>query len=310
MRSGILAFAVAFAVSATGGLSCSTSPASSVDASVLEPIPAPRRDSGAYVHVWPDAGGPGAKCDPGVPVPIWVDTVDGVPSRIHVPVVVEGKRGVLLFDTGSETTFITTASGTMDPLPDGGTLSIGSCSRQATGRPFVAESSRGFPGLGFLGTEELFAAPRSSIDLTNGTFTRIFDLSPPTDGWLVTSMEIIRGSMLVRMRLDDIPVRLLVDTGSADILWLHRFAQPGDVETQTTDAEGTVIRLFAGTVAAEITAGIVELLPVVRAPSFPYFEQRVRDLGGDVHGLLGMSALGGRHVVFDTVQKTMYRQPK
>ena len=38
---------------------------------------------------------------------------------------------------------------------------------------------------------------------------------------------------------------------------------------------------------------------MLRAPSFPYFEQTVASLGGNIHGLLGLSALRGRALVVD-----------
>ena len=48
---------------------------------------------------------------------------------------------------------------------------------------------------------------------------------------------------------------------------------------------------MAGRAAVEV--------PVLRAPSVPYFEATVAALGGNIHGLLGLSAFGGRALLFD-----------
>ena len=79
--------------------------------------------------------------------------------------------------------------------------------------------------------------------------------------------------------------------------------------TSTVDAQGNVLKIYQGTVMATISAGKTETLPVSRMPSFPYFEQRVKDeLGGDVQGLFGVAALGS-HFAFDTAKMVMLRKP-
>jgi hypothetical protein len=255
-----------------------------------------------------DGDAPNA-CDPNTPIAVWVDTADGLPSRVHVPASVDGRKGVLLFDTGSDATFVSTPMGSRDPTPDGGTLEVGGCARAVIGRPYASEDARGLPGLGFFGTDQIRAAPRASLDLLGGTFARYTDGGPDTAGWLETPLELIAGSFLAHVTLDGVAVRLIVDTGSQDILWDGQQGKPGDTMTETTDALGSIVTLYHGQVAAEITAGVKETLPVDRTPSFPYFEQGLVRYGGNVQGLLGISALGARVVVFDRTHAVLLRHP-
>jgi hypothetical protein len=300
MRRGTRAVAAALLLAACSGPRPGAAGTEDADTSHADAA----NDDGAL----PDAGTT-STCDRESPITIWVDTVDGRPSRVHVPAAVDGKSGVLLFDTGSNATFVSTPQGTHDPTPDGGTLQIGGCGGAVMGRPYASEDARGLPGLGFFGTDQILAAPRASLDLLGGAFARHMDGGPSTDGWLATPFEIVDGAFLVRIQLDGVAVRLVVDTGSQDILWDHQQGKPGDTPTQTTDALGNVVTLYHGTVSAEISPGVVETLPVDRTPSFPYFEQGLGRYGGDVQGLLGISALGARVVVIDVANRVLLRQP-
>ncbi len=91
-----------------------------------------------------DAGGgeaasPIASCGATQPLPLWVSEDDGFPTRLHVPVEVDGKSGSFVFDMGSETTFVATPTGTPDPVADGGTVAVEGCATAYMGRPYTAE---------------------------------------------------------------------------------------------------------------------------------------------------------------------------
>lgn len=250
-----------------------------------------------------------ATCDPSAPITVYVDEAEGMPSRLHVPASVDGKKGVMLFDTGSTHTFISVPQGSKDPVPNAGTLTVGNCSELLMGRPYAAEESRGLPGLGYFGVDQIVAAPRAVLDLSAGSLTRFFEgTGPATEGWSTTKLEVVAGSLLVRMKLSGKDVRLLVDTGAPHILWLGQEMQPGDIEERTTDAVGNELSLFRGTVDAEFTPGTTETIPVLRVPSFPYLESRRKEFGGELDGLLGLSAFGPQ-TLFDSKGGAMKRAP-
>src|SRR5262249_8723516 len=152
-------------------------------------------------------------------------------------------------DTGSTFTFISVPRGSKDPVRDAGVLELGGCSRSVFGRPFEADGARGLPGIGFFGVEELLVTPVASLDLSkNALLTRAYEAPSDVGRGLPTSFEIVNGSILVDVVLDQKPVRLLLDTGSPDILWLGQGKQPGDVEEHTQDANGADLVIYVGTV--------------------------------------------------------------
>jgi len=259
-----------------------------------------------------DAADAAAKtCDPTAPVTLWVDETSGYPSRIYVPASIGQKKGSFLFDMGSETTFVATPEGSPDNGGDGGAATIGTCTQSYVGRPYHSEDAHGLPNLGTYGTDQVLAARDARFDLEAGVLDRFLSTTPDpvTAGWNATALERINGSLLVRIMLDGVAVRLLVDTGNPDILWLGQQMKPGDVETETADALGNVLKVYQGTVMATISPGKTETLPVSRMPSFPYLEQRVKDeFGGDVQGLFGVAALGS-HFAFDTTKMVLLRKP-
>ena len=249
-----------------------------------------------------------AACSVTDAVSLWVDETAGYPSRIYVPATITGKSGSFLFDTGSETTFIATPTGAPDNGGDGGAVTIGACTKSYQGRPYHAEDARGLPNLGTYGTDQVLAAHDARFDLEGGVLQRFLAADPVAAAWSATPIERVNGSLLVRVKLDGVAVRLLIDTGSPDILWLGQHKKPGDVESQTVDAQGNVLNIYSGTVMAAISPSrAAETLPVSRMPSFPYFEQRVAsEFGGDVQGLFGVAALG-RHFAFDTTRMVLMR---
>ena len=283
-----------------GGALADTDAATSADAST----PDDAGDAGEQDA----ADAASASCSVTEPVTLWVDDSAGYPTRIYVPASIDAKNGSFLFDMGSESTFIATPEGTPDPRADGGTATIGTCARSYQGRPYHSEDAHGLPNLGTYGADQVLAARDSRFDLEAGVLERFLVADPVAAGWSSTPLERVNGSLLVRVKLDGVAVRLLVDTGNPDILWLGQQKKPGDVESQTVDALGNVLPIYQGSVMADISPGRTETLPVSRMPSFPYFEQRVKDeFGGDVQGLFGVAALGS-HFAFDTTKMVLLRK--
>jgi hypothetical protein len=211
------------------------------------------------------------------------------PQRLHVAVTHAGAPALLLVDTGSSTTFLHEPLGSPDPVPHAGAIELGCDTLELDGRPVAPEDPvGGVPTIGTFGVDRLLPGP-TTVDLARAVIEHVAPADAAT--WPHASYDVVRGLVLAHVSLDGQPVRLMVDTGSPATLWLGQPAQPGDVEVDTTDAEGNLVRLYAGTATLAI-GDSTATIDVLRAPSFPYFEQTVAALGGNVAGLLGLSSLG------------------
>jgi hypothetical protein len=230
--------------------------------------------------------------------PLIVDGVSGVPSRVHIQVTYRGASAVLLVDTGSNTTFLQEPLGSQDPLPDAGVLSIGCRTLDVIGRPEAADSPvNGLNSVGTFGTDMFLSGP-TKLDFDASTISSHLSGSPFSEAatWPNAPFDLDKGLVLPHVSLDGTPVRLVLDTGSDHTLWLGQQPKAGDVEVDTTDAMGNPVKLYLGSV--DLTIGSWQgTVPVLRAPSFPYLEQTVTDLGGNVAGLLGLSSLGAGFVI-------------
>lgn len=248
-------------------------------------------------------------------VPFLVEETDGTPLRLFVETRHAQQRAALLFDTGSSTTFLGVEAGAPDPAPDAGELTIGACSVHVDGRPYPSDETIGdLRVVGTLGSDVLLATP-SELDLGGRRLVRYAGDAVPAEiaGWPTVRFDRVRGLILVHVTVDGKPLRLMLDTGSPHLLWLGEQGQPGDAPYRTRDAVGNELTFHLGRATLELAPGVTDAIPILRAPSFPYFEETVRILGGSVHGLLGLSALGPRRIVVDPragVLRVGPREPK
>lgn len=246
-------------------------------------------------------------------IPLIVSSSGGVPDRFHVPVRFQGREAALLFDTGSALTFVLLGDGAPDYVPDAGELEIGCDAINVPGRGGLADlgEEAGLPVIGILGVDYV-AAGTTLVDHDAELLVRHPSGAalPGTDTWAELSYEDVEGYMIAPAELDASAVRLMFDTGAPHILWLGEEGQPGDQEVMTTDAEGTVLTLYYGSVMLGMAGEPVHEVPVFRAPSFPYLEDTVAALGGDIHGLLGLSALEGRRFVVDGAAGALLIEPR
>jgi hypothetical protein len=220
------------------------------------------------------------------------------PDRLHVRVDAARGPAVLLVDTGSPTTFLQLPLGSPDPVHHAGMVTLGCDTLDLDGRPEAAEPAvMGLPAIGTFGADRLLAGP-SELDLPGQriVFHDPGQPFPEAATWPAAGFDTVLGLVLAHASLDGTPVRLMMDTGSQHTLWLGQQPKPGDVEVDTTDADGHVVRLYLGT--ATLAIGDWQgSVTVLRAPSFPYLEGTITALGGNVQGLLGLSSLGTRVVV-------------
>ena len=259
----------------------------------------PPYDAGPVaVDAGPVVADAGDQCAGGV-LPLFIDSTAGHPSSLHVQVTYNGAPAAFLVDTGSGLTFLQEPVGGRDTVPDAGSVKIGCETRTLIGRAEVElESSHGLPTVGSLGVDAFLRGP-SEIDFVGAQLLFHAPGVPFAEAaaWPTAPFDLAKGMVLPHVTLDGKDVRLMFDTGADNVLWLGQQPMPGDVEVQSQDAEGHTLKLYRGTV--DLAVGDWHgSVPVLRAPSFPYFEGTVKALGGNIDGLLGLSALG-KHVVVD-----------
>lgn len=247
------------------------------------------------------AGGASPACEVNE-IQLFVSTSEGVPDRFHVPVRFEGRDAALLFDTGSALTFISLGPDAPAFVPDAGDLEIGCDTLAVPGRGGLADlgEEAGLPVIGYLGVDYV-AGGTTLVDHLAERLVRhpSGTVLPETAGWSTLVYDNVQGHMIAPAELDAEEVRLMVDTGAPHILWLGQEGQPGDQEVTTADAEGNLLTLYYGVVSLEMASEPPTMVPVLRAPSFPYLEQTVAALGGNIQGLLGLSAFEGRRWAID-----------
>jgi hypothetical protein len=227
-------------------------------------------------------------------LPLVVDVEDGVPVRLHTPVGYQDEPAMLLVDTGSGLTFLQEPLGSPDPVPDAATFQLGCLSLEVIGRPVAPNDPvDGVPTVGTLGIDLLTQGP-TQLDFTGAQI--LFHAPgapfPEAASWEQAPFDLIVGSVVVGVSLDGAPVRLIVDTGSPDTLWIGQQPHPGDIEVQTTDAYGNPLTLYEGTVDLAV-GGAHRTVTVLRAPTFPNYAPPAPD----VVGLLGLSSLGSGFVI-------------
>ena len=241
-------------------------------------------------------GGEGPTCVENE-VPLLIDD-----QRLYVPVEVDGRPGLFFIDTGSGLTFLNLGPDERGFEKDAAMLTIGceTLSIPARGGLESLGEAFGQPVLGFLGVDYLI----ESTSLLDMPGQRVVRPAPAqsvaeAEAWSVLPYENVEGMVIAPVVLDATPVRLMLDTGAFHTLWLGQQGEPGDQEVQTADAEGNPLSFFLGEVDLEMAARDVVTVPVLRAPSFPYFEQTVANLGGNIHGLLGLTSFRERALLFD-----------
>lgn len=235
------------------------------------------------------------------------DAPDAAAYKLYVPATTDGRSTVFLVDTGSPYTFLheplrdAGASGGDGVVPDAGTAVVG-CDQLTLMGAAVAEDPRiaGLRVAGTLGNEHLLARP---LHLDFGGRELLWnDPGEPFAGTTTwPSARFDRPGLYVRIHdvaFDGTPVQMFVDTGSADSVWLGQQGQPGDTEVDGEDARGDKFKMYLGTATVSI-GSYREKVPVFRVPSFPYLQEAVDALHGQLNGLFGLSSFA-RGIVFDT----------
>jgi hypothetical protein len=261
-------------------------------------------------------------------LPILVDSTE---ESYNVPVTDDGTPSALLIDTGSPDTYVwlPLPEGGVD-VPDAGAaedaglggdaeiaeLDAG-CSVEVGCTPSAAsvaigcetlsmpgfpqapmENVAGRPVVGTIGDDMILAQP-TWLDLVGNqlVFHAPGDPFAQAASWPATTFSRPYGYVRVEdVSLNGTPTKLLLDTGSPDVLWLGQQPAPGDTEITGVDALGQPVVMYMSQVTVSIGSWS-KTVQVFKVPSFPYFQPLATAAG--VEGLFGVSAFPDG-VVFDT----------
>jgi len=256
-----------------------------------------------------DAGGP---CNPN-PTPLLVRDYSGS-ERYFVEVIHEDEPKALQLDTGSSLTFLFTGAGQPDHEPNIATIQIGCEEIWVDGRGYDANDPpiAGLPVVGLLGMDYLLEKP-SLLDVEARLLTR-HDSFPEelttAPGTFSVAFDNVIGHALFPVTLDGSAIRLMFDTGGGNTLWVGVEGNPGDPIEYAEDFEGTLFPYYVGTGVLELVGQPGRTIPVNRAPVFPYFDLTVQALGGNLHGLLGVTAFPAEQLLFNGATSQMWVLPK
>jgi hypothetical protein len=236
----------------------------------------------------------------------------GLLIRTFIPVEYEGRTELLLFDTGATHTHLSHGLEGPDVIKAAGSLRLGCTSLVVDSwrRRLVAGIENHRFAIGTLGTDTILAGA-TELDLEDGLWIRYHEGAIPREieAWPSVPFEIVNGIPLTVVVVDERPVRLMVDTGTSYVLLLDDRVTDPTHTSITTDTFGNRVELVHGTAMLSWPGMAPERVPVQRTRSHPAFERHVRELGGGIDGILGLSVLGSHRVLIDPRRKTMRLSP-
>jgi hypothetical protein len=224
----------------------------------------------------------------------------GFVDRVHAKLPAFDDDGLFLVDTGSQRSFAVSAADAWGPRSTEARLGCHTMTLPVLAREPVSTAS-GDLQRGVLGSDLLAHGSVLDLDLARGAlawYPAPIRARPPADRAVAIALEWRHGWLVASgVRVDGVPVKLVLDTGSPHVFLMSRDARPGEIAVDETDGTGAPVHYFEtdGTVSLPGRPGV--RAPVDRAESFPTLERILEDLGGDVAGLLGIDVLGDRRVV-------------
>ncbi|MCA9664112.1 MAG: hypothetical protein KC503_00945 [Myxococcales bacterium] len=250
--------------------------------------------------------------DAAIVAPITVQlTVTGSGSevaRLYVPVRYQGASALMLLDTGAATSFLHLGVGGPAWDPNAGSIDVDGRPFAIGGRNFDPYVEGNLDVVGTMGADFLLRAA-SELDLRCGTLTLHPGGLPPSVSFKTHGFDNVQGHVIVPLALAGEPLRLMLDTGAQHTVWLGKQPDAGDTPVTTKDALGNDLTFYLAQAALTLGPDGTRDVPILKAPSFPYFEQTVKQLGGNIHGLLGLSALKGRVVTFESSPPQLRLEP-
>jgi hypothetical protein len=236
-------------------------------------------------------------------------------DRVYVPVTVQpnGQAEHVILDSGTARTWFRLANATEDFTPNAFVAKIGASTLSVFGRdvPAFDESVDGRVVIGAIGVDLISAGP-TVLDLRSSTLVRYPTsfVVPGSDTWPVMPIAVTRGLIHGHVTVDGVDHHVMVDTGSPTTLLIAQ-PEPGDQPRTSHDALGNPFTVYDGRGDLVIAPELGDTdVAVTRAPTFPHLTDIANALGLPIDGLLGLSSMGGRRVLFDLAAGVVRFEPK
>ncbi len=265
----------------------------------------------APTPVWDNHAAPAAAtCDAPATLHVHHDDAGRV-DRIHAQLDAHGSPGEFLVDTGSLKSYVTRS----DDGTDATASTTISC--RSTTLPFIARlrpgtTPDGRPQAGVLGSDLIAYGSVLDLDLVNGhlEWYEAATAAPPPAGSLVLPVEYRNGWLIASgIKVEGRDVKLIVDTGASNVIVVGKTPRANEVREDTVDGTASAITLFHAEGAVDLGDGITRHVPVDRTDAFPTLEGLIQSLGGDVAGLLGLTAMGRERIVIGKDSLTLVLPP-
>lgn len=241
---------------------------------------------------------PSIGCASPTPLLVHHDSAGRV-DRVHAMLTARGQRGPYLIDTGSLASF-TTHSGAEQEDAKSATamLACNETTLPIIGRLLPGTTPGGEPQAGVLGANLMAHDGVLDLDLKKAALNWYQSAPTPPAGAVVLPVERRKGWLVVSgIRLRGRDVKLVVDTGASNVIVLDKTPQPGETREDTVDGTASPITLWHSEGEISFGDGPTRHVPVDRTDAFKTLEDVVSELGNDVQGLLGITALGRDRVI-------------
>jgi hypothetical protein len=227
--------------------------------------------------------------------------------RVFVDVTKDDAGALFLCDTGAASTHLMHALDGPRHTARAGTIRLGCEARVLDSSPQIPlDRFAGRDVIGILGADAV-TSRLTELDLQAGTLRFHDRLPDDVVNWPAVPLELVNGVLLTRAKVDGRPARLLLDTGTDAVLLLTETPGLGQVVT-TTDVFGNALHLVWSSAQLEWDRDEVRKVPAWRTRAHPAFERHARELGG-ADGILGLSAMGSRRLVFDLAHARLLVSP-
>lgn len=216
-----------------------------------------------------------------------------------VPVLYKDRVRYLAVDTGSALTFLYLGRAGPEFRPRSGRVRIGAEWLTLPGRGLDPDDDTRIGIVGVLGADYFCTTP-TLLDPSHGVITRFLhpDAIPPFEAAAIVPFENLSNHVILSLTVNGAKRRLMWDTGCPHLLLIGEAGEVSDEVVTGQDVEGGQFPMFLGRSNVAFDSESPRTLPTLRVPDFPYFEETVKALGGNIHGLAGQSVFGRRTLFF------------